>query len=807
MSAQAAREVPLSTLSPKYLHSNSTSHTSPFSAIAALIDNAYDPDVSAKQFWIDKTFIKKNLCLTFMDNGNGLDHETMQRMLSFGYSDKTAVKGHEPIGMYGNGFKSGSMRLGKDAIVFSRSESGMCIGMLSQTYLEKIGAEQIQIPIVWIEERNLSGFSVKAEHRASLQDILRYSLFQTQGELLAELDAITSSFSEEQTGTRIIIWNLRRKTGKATDFDFETDRYDIRIPSEAISDHSRGWDRISYIPETVYSLRAYCSILYWKPRMQIMLCGKKVKTVLIAKSLASTRKKFYTPKFLRKRVPIIFGFNTKSKDQYGVMMYHKNRLIRAYERVGCQLKAHNMGVGVIGIVECNFLDPTHNKQSFAESDKYRKTMNNLGVKLEEYWKDRENENKDKDPNSSIPVEDTIKGPDRNWVQCNECLKWRKLPDDTDNNELPDKWFCQMNPDPEFWSCDIDEEPEDYDDGQPLYPKTNKQHKWADKKKKEKTTQTAHDTGVGVIGITECDFLDPTHNKQSFVECDKYRKPMNNLGIKLEEYWSNSKRADKKKKQKTQKSPSTPTSSKSVPESAERADSSPRMSSTIPKAAVCPFVSSELPVVRSESSKYASLNAPKRAPTSPLSTSKRPRVSLLSSISHTLDERDTCSPSVPADVENADNATDDDLLILESSSTPKPAKPVYDVSQVKKEKIEERVNNVSMLLDCTDKTAVDAPSEQTTARTGCPRDTVRVTTQTEMFKVKLKKESQSLTEGNQTVNPGTFSSTQSLNAQSLTITRFKKEKNSQTEENGKTRVETSSTSHESPSITKVQKQQD
>lgn len=42
--------------------------------------------------------------------------------------------------------------------------------------------------------------------------------------------------------------------------------------------------------------------------------------------------------FQNKRVSITFGYNTKSKDQYGVMMYHKNRLIKAYERVGCQLK-------------------------------------------------------------------------------------------------------------------------------------------------------------------------------------------------------------------------------------------------------------------------------------------------------------------------------------------------------------------------------------------------------------------------------------------------------------------------------------
>lgn len=35
------------------------------------------------------------------------------------------------------------------------------------------------------------------------------------------------------------------------------------------------------------------------------------------------------------------------------------------------LQANNKGVGVIGIIECHFLEPTHNKQSFDETDKYR----------------------------------------------------------------------------------------------------------------------------------------------------------------------------------------------------------------------------------------------------------------------------------------------------------------------------------------------------------------------------------------------------------------------------------------------------
>ena len=47
-------------------------------------DNAYDPDVNAKQFWIDKTQFKGQDCLIFMDNGNGLDYEKMHKMLRYG---------------------------------------------------------------------------------------------------------------------------------------------------------------------------------------------------------------------------------------------------------------------------------------------------------------------------------------------------------------------------------------------------------------------------------------------------------------------------------------------------------------------------------------------------------------------------------------------------------------------------------------------------------------------------------------------------------------------------------------------------
>ncbi|XP_076603728.1 MORC family CW-type zinc finger protein 3a isoform X2 [Chaetodon auriga] len=746
MAAHSDRGVPFSTLCPKYLHTNSTSHTWPFSAIAELIDNAFDPDVNARQLWIDKTVVNGQECLSFMDNGNGLDHETMHKMLSFGYSDKTAVNGIEPIGMYGNGFKSGSMRLGKDAIVFSKSKSSSCVGMLSQTYLEEIGAQQIIVPIICLEQGETNKFSVRGEHKASLQDILSYSPFKTQEELLVEVDAISSSWSTEPhqtpTGTRIIIWNLRRTSTGTTEFDFETDRYDIRIPSdvyESMNDPSQHPGVTSYIPESVYSLRAYCSILYLKPRMQVMIRGQKVKTQLITKSLAYVAKDHYKPIFLSQRVPITFGYNTKSKDQYGVMMYHKNRLIKAYERVGCQLKANNKGVGVIGVIECNFLDPTHNKQSFMETDKYRKTMSSLAVKLEDYWKEIRHKRDTEDPNS-IPVEDAMKRPDQNWVQCDECLKWRKLPDGIDVSKLPDKWYCHRNPDPQFRNCQVEQEPVDSDDDmRPSYRKTYKLQEKKDKQNREAKRQK--------------DEEDRKRKEEQFLaELARTKQD-------LEQQQESLKRMQR---QTPARSPSTPTTRRSrLNTESPKGDAASPKSTTISQAACSPSSSSDIPVI---SHVYSLSTGPLRGkrtkPATPQQTPKRPKVNGfhlgISDSSTPVDVSPRSSPSVPV-IDDGDDDTDDDIFILETASTPKPQKPGFDCTKVK---TEQEQSDVSMPMERSEDAALDATLEANVAGTvspglvdvgtsPCPAPPTTVattTTQTEVPRVKKEEEDQSQTEG-------------------------------------------------------------
>ncbi|XP_073698670.1 MORC family CW-type zinc finger protein 3b [Garra rufa] len=460
--ANGKRGIPLSTISPKFLHANSTSHTWPFSAIAELIDNAYDPDVHARQIWIDWTRIRGLDCLSFMDNGEGLTRARLHKMLSFGFSDKKAAKFHIPVGVYGNGFKSGSMRLGKDAIVFTKTRDTMSVGLLSQSYLEAIGAQRVLVPMITFRRDGHNQYSV--EDGASLRAILAYSLFNSEKDLFAELRAISAA---GPTGTRIIIWNLRKSTKGETEFDFDTDKYDILIRANIC-------DKSNMTPESEYSLRAYCSILYLKPRMQIIIRGQRVKSQLISKSLAHIAQDNYRPSFLNKRVRITFGYNTQSKEHYGIMMYHKNRLIKPYVKVSCQCKAERKGVGVIGVIECNFLQPTHNKQDFDDTDKYRKIMHNLSIKLEEYWNEIRYKRKKEDPKCTVAIEDVLKVPDQVWVQCDSCLKWRRLPDAI--TELPDKWFCSMNYDPQFRSCLVEEELEDEEEDQKSYPKPFKRQR-------------------------------------------------------------------------------------------------------------------------------------------------------------------------------------------------------------------------------------------------------------------------------------------------------------------------------------------
>ncbi|KAM5290106.1 MORC family CW-type zinc finger protein 4 [Glossophaga mutica] len=485
----------LSTMSPRYLQTNSSSHTRPFSAIAELLDNAVDPDVSARTVFIDVEEFKDKFCLTFTDDGCGMTPHKLHRMLSFGFTDKAIKKSQCPIGVFGNGFKSGSMRLGKDVLVFTKNGGTLTVGLLSQTYLEYVQAQAVIVPIVPFNQQNKK-MIITEDSLPSLEAILNYSIFNSENDLLSQFDAIPG-----KKGTRVIIWNIRRNKDGKSELDFDTDQYDILVSDFGTEEKETG-GVTSELPETEYSLRAFCGILYMKPRMKIFLRQKKVTTQMIAKSLANVAYDIYKPTFTNKQVKITFGFSCKNNNQFGVMMYHNNRLIKSFEKVGCQVKpTHGEGVGVIGVIECNFLKPAYNKQDFEYTKEYRLTINALAQKLNAYWKEKTS--KENFETSAIArtipghcwnctmefdsrsresgISEKRKIPDQTWVQCDECLKWRKLPGKVDPSTLPARWFCYYNSHPKYRRCSVPEEQELTDED--LYlNKAKKQDQTVEKKK-------------------------------------------------------------------------------------------------------------------------------------------------------------------------------------------------------------------------------------------------------------------------------------------------------------------------------------
>ncbi|KAK7087847.1 hypothetical protein V1264_021847 [Littorina saxatilis] len=124
--------------------------------MAELIDNAYDPDVEASELHIDIRKINGKDCLTVTDNGNGMDVDHLEKMLSLGFCEKEQYekaegpRARKPIGRFGNGFKSGSMRLAKDALVFTVSEESETgsIGFLSQTLCKEHNYDTLILPIM-----------------------------------------------------------------------------------------------------------------------------------------------------------------------------------------------------------------------------------------------------------------------------------------------------------------------------------------------------------------------------------------------------------------------------------------------------------------------------------------------------------------------------------------------------------------------------------------------------------------------------------------------------------------------------------
>ncbi|KAJ7560542.1 hypothetical protein O6H91_04G134500 [Diphasiastrum complanatum] len=390
---------------PKFLHSNATSHKWAFGAIAELLDNAVDEVLNGATYVkVDKILDPRNKtsALAIQDDGGGMDPECIRHCMSLGYSRKNT---NATIGQYGNGFKTSTMRLGADVIVFSRCESNnaiatQSIGLLSYTFLRETGHEDTIVPMVDYElfgdlknPRRMIRTTIN-DWTKNLSTILQWSPYSSEAELLNQLNDMDSH------GTKIVVYNLWLNDDGLLELDFDSDEKDIKLRdgkklekveklhSQLVEQHISNQLR--------YSLRAYASVLYLQmpPNFQIILRGKAVEHKSIAADLKFPEYIVYKPQiggsskdlgFKEASVTTTIGFTKEAPlvNVHGFNVYHKNRLIMPFWKVWQDNSSR--GRGVVGVLEANFIEPAHDKQDFEKTTLMLRLETRLKQMTVEYW--------------------------------------------------------------------------------------------------------------------------------------------------------------------------------------------------------------------------------------------------------------------------------------------------------------------------------------------------------------------------------------------------------------------------------------
>ncbi|KAK9050894.1 hypothetical protein SSX86_027519 [Deinandra increscens subsp. villosa] len=394
---------------PRFLHSNATSHKWALGAFAELLDNSLDEVRTGATYVnvdvLDNEIDTRNKMLLVEDNGGGMTPDTMRNCMSLGYSVKSKVT--NTIGQYGNGFKTSTMRLGADVLVFTRcpgqdgSSATQSIGMLSYTFLMETGKEDIVVPMIDFEKRGgkweVMVKSSNADWERNKATIVRWSPYSSEERLLQQFD-----FLKDQ-GTRIIIYNLWEDEEGQLELDFDTNKDDIQI--RGVNRDPKKIEMAKHYPNSRsfltyrHSLRSYAAILYLRiPNgFRIILRGKDVNHHNIVDDMMLTEKVTYKPTQTtadgatrnvknQMSTEVTLGFVKDAKnhiDVQGFNVYHKNRLIKPFWRVWNA--AGSDGRGVIGVLEADFVEPAHDKQEFERTSVLSRLENRLIVMQKKYW--------------------------------------------------------------------------------------------------------------------------------------------------------------------------------------------------------------------------------------------------------------------------------------------------------------------------------------------------------------------------------------------------------------------------------------
>ncbi|KAJ9129246.1 hypothetical protein P3X46_033956, partial [Hevea brasiliensis] len=186
-------------------------------------------------------------------------------------------------------------------------------------------------------------------------------------------------------GTKIVLYNLWLNDDGDMELDFDSNIEDIRISGDPklfqVGDLPKPIFQQHIANVYHYSLRVYLSILYLRlpQSLNIKLRGRVVEQHNLADDLKFPEFNLYKPQTGVKNETVVIttiGFLKEAPDVniHGFNIYHLNRLILPFWRV-LKNTTNSIGGGIVGVLEANYIEPTHNKQDFE----------NLKQMTIEYW--------------------------------------------------------------------------------------------------------------------------------------------------------------------------------------------------------------------------------------------------------------------------------------------------------------------------------------------------------------------------------------------------------------------------------------
>lgn len=479
-------------VSSSFLLSNAQHHDDwVLGGLAELVDNALDAGArnlsvhiqdKSGRLLTDSEGEYGEPVMVVMDDGTGVSWANMTcRMLALGHKVENTP---DKIGMYGMGFKTGSMCIGKDALVITRymgkggpkpeikvedtgeqpnkdegeksvsrdqgeDEPMVCVGLYSQTLSnQQMWAVAPKLALTWPDLKPHVKYNSPEEVSQVWQDIEKGCPF-TRERIISELGALG------YRGTRIFIFNLKK--GRKGEYELAWSPNDIFIREHSKPLKSRdGAFRDAKVPMD-YSLKEYLARLYVQPRMDIKVQDQPVHAVEILKTFKSPVSVQDLPLEHGKcRLNLGFSPVEKKNNNCGIHYYHKGRLITSYERRGLGAFSHR-AYGIIGMLrvhpkrgaEDDFLRPKNTKQEFANDSSKAEVdawvEEQVRVFYEKYFSgEKVEEVVDKSLLISLD----------NWVACERCNKWRRQKEPWPADRA---FYCWYNPDKARRDCEVPEE--------------------------------------------------------------------------------------------------------------------------------------------------------------------------------------------------------------------------------------------------------------------------------------------------------------------------------------------------------------